>query len=318
MMPSSLHEQIADYLAMRRGLGFQLANAAWWLPDFARYIEQIDHQGPITTDIVVRWALMTRTGDPAQAACRYGAVQAFARHQAVFDPDTEVPPVGLLGSTHRPRTQPHIYSDTEIADLLDQSRLLLPRTGLRPITYVAVFSLLAATGLRLSEVCRLEPDDVDLTEGILTVRESKFRKSRLVPLHPTATVALRIYAAERDGRLGPCRSGGFFRTDHAEMLKPNTVGRTFARLRERLGWTDQGRARRPRIHDLRHSFAVRRLLAWHAGEVDLDRKVLALSTYLGHAKPSDTYWYLTAVPELMAVTSRRFEDFAQASQGGRP
>ena len=317
MMPPSLHEQITDYLAMRRGLGFQLANAEWWLAEFARYAEQLDHEGPITTDLMVRWALMTRTRDPVQAARRLAAVQAFARHQSVFEPETEVPPVGLLGSSTRPRTQPHIYSGTEIADLLEQARLLRPGTGLRPVTYVAVFSLLAATGLRLSEVCRLEPDDVDLTEDVLTVRESKFRKSRLVPLHPTAAAALRIYAAERDSRLGACRSGGFFRTDRAEMLKPNTVERTFAQLRERLGWTADGRARRPRIHDLRHSFAVRRLLAWHEEGVDLDRKVLALSTYLGHAKPSYTYWYLTAVPELMAVTSRRFEGFVQAS-GGRP
>lgn len=317
MTSSSLHDQITDYLAMRRGLGFQLADAGWWLPEFARYIEQLDHQGPITTDLVVRWALTT-SGDAAQAARRYGAVQAFARHRAVFDPDIEVPTDGLLGSSVRPRAQPHIYSETEIADLLGQARLLLPRTGLRPVTYVAVFSLLSATGLRLSEVCRLEPADVDLCEGILTVRESKFRKSRLVPLHPTATSELRSYATQRDRRFGTCRSGGFFRTDRAEMLKPNTVERTFARLRERLGWTADGRAHRPRIHDLRHSFVVRRLLAWYEQGVDLDRKILALSTYLGHARTSDTYWYLTAVPELMAVTSRRFEDCAQASQGGRP
>jgi integrase len=273
-------------------------------------------KGPISTDLVVRWALTT-TGRSAQAARRYAAVQTFARHLAVFDPDIEVPPVGLLGSSARPRVQPHIYSNTEIAELLGQSRLLLPSTGLRPVTYVAVFSLLTATGLRLSEVCRLESADVDLSKGVLTVRESKFRKSRLVPLHPTTAAALRGYVAERDSRLGPCRSGGFLRTDRAEMLKPNTVERTFARLRQRLGWTADGRARRPRIHDLRHSFAVRRLLVWHEQGADLDRKILALSTCLGHARPSDTYWYLTAVPELMAVTSRRFEDFAQAAQGDR-
>ena len=316
MMTPSLHEQIIDYLAMRRGLGFQDTDAGWWLEDFARYAEQVGHRGSVTTDLAVRWALMTRTGDPVQAARRLAAVQAFARHRAVFDPDTEIAPVGLLGSTVRPRTQPHIYTDIEIADLLEQARLLLPRTGLRPLTYVAVFSLLASTGLRLSEVCRLEPDDVDLSEGVLTVQESKYRKSRLVPLHPTATVALSTYAAERDRRVGDGRSGGFFRTDRAEMLKPNTVEVTFARLRERLGWTADGRARRPRIHDLRHSFAVRRLLSWHAEGVDLDRKVLALSTYLGHARPSDTYWYLTAVPELMAVTSQRFEGFAASPQEG--
>ncbi len=237
-------------------------------------------------------------------------MREFDRHQAVFDPATEIPAVGLLGSTSRGRVQPHIYSDTEIAALLDQCRLLLPRRGLRPATYVTLFGVLAATGLRLSEVCRLHRDDVDLAAGIVTVRQTKFGKTRLVPLHPTATRALGVYAADRDARLGAGPTGGFFRTDRTPTLNPDTVQKTFLRVRQRLGWTATGRARRPRIHDLRHTFAVRRLLAWCVAGVDVDRKILALSTYLGHANPSHTYWYLTAVPELMAVTAGRFEDFA--------
>jgi integrase len=181
---------------------------------------------------------------------------------------------------------------------------------------VAFFSLLASTGLRLSEACRLHRRDVDLRGGLLTVRKGKFGKSRLVPLHPTAVEALTRYAAQRDAFRSARRSEFFFFTDRASALTRKTVETTFSGVRHRLGWTAYGRAGRPRIHDLRHTFAVRRLLRWYEEGADVNRKILALATYLGHAKVTDTYWYLSAVPELMAVTARRFEDFAQPQQGG--
>jgi integrase len=205
------------------------------------------------------------------------------------------------------RRSPHIYTDTELAALLHQTHLLHPLEGLRPKTYTTVFSLLAATGLRVSEACGLADQDVDLDQGLLTIRESKFRKSRLVPLHPTTTQALLRYRAHR----GASRSGSFFRTDRTATLKTTAVQKTFSRLRDRLGWTSQGRTRRPRIHDLRHTFAVRRLLRWYEEGADIDRKILALTTYLGHVKVTHTYWYLSAVPELMAIPSQRFEHFAR-------
>lgn len=313
MTSPSFLDLVEQYLVFRRGLGFDLKSPGWMLRDFARHADRIGHQGQVTTDLAVQWALSTRSNDPAQAARRLSAVRQFARHRAVFDPATEIPPVGLLGRVPR-RKQPHIYSDAEVAALLRQARLLLPRRGLRPRTYVAFFSLLASTGLRLSEACRLEPRDVDLDNGILTVRESKFRKSRLVPLHPTATRALTRYAADRDACRDAPRSGCFFRTDRAPALKRAAVQKTFSRLRDRLGWTAQGRARRPRIHDIRHTFAVRRLLRWYEEDADIDRKILALATYLGHAKVTDTYWYVSAVPELMAIASQRFERFAHREQ----
>jgi len=146
------------------------------------------------------------------------------------------------------------------------------------------------------------------------VRAGKFGKSRLVPLHPSSVQALARYVRQRDAfRFAP-RSEFFFRTDHAPALQRAAVEKTFSRLRDRLRWTSQGRVRRPRIHDLRHTFAVRRLLRWYEEGTDLDRKMLALSTYLGHAKVTDTYWYLSAVPELMAITSRRFAQFARREQ----
>jgi len=313
MTAPSFLDLVDEYLAFRRGLGFDLDTPQWLLMDFARYADRIGHQGHVTTDLAVQWALSGRSSDPAQPARRLSTVRQFARHLAVFDSATEIPPAGLLGRVPR-RKQPHIYSDAEIAALLRQASLLLPRDGLRPKTYVAFFSLLVSTGLRLAEACHLTRSDVDLTAGVLTIREGKFRKSRLVPAHPSATQALTCYAAQRDACLNAPRSGYFFRTDRAPALTPAAVEKTFSRIRFRLGWTAQGRTRRPRIHDLRHTFAVRRLLRWYEEDADVDRKVLALATYLGHAKVTDTYWYLSAVPELMDLTSERFERFARREQ----
>jgi integrase len=183
---------------------------------------------------------------------------------------------------------------------------------------VAFFALLFSTGLRLSEACRLTCGDVDLDRGLLTIRGTKFRKSRCVPLHPSATGALTQYAAERDARVPSDPSSFFFRTQRASQLTPDTVQKAFGCLRRRLGWAAQGRARRPRIHDTRHTFAVRRLLRWYEEGVDVGQKILALSTYLGHAKVTGTYWYLTGVPELLAIASQRFEGLAQQTQERLP
>ena len=237
-------------------------------------------------------------------------MRQFARYRALVDPATEVPPVGLLGRDSRRRSRPHIYTEAEIAVLLQQARSLRPRGGLRPATYVAFFALLASTGLRPSEARRLTDDDADLVDGILTIRETKFRKSRLVPLHPTTTRALRRYADRRDACPAAPRSEYFFRTEQSPRLTRTAVETTFRRIKRRLDWTAQGRTRQPRIHDLRHTFVVRRLLRWHQEGADVDRKILALATYLGHAGVAHTYWYCTAVPELLATTGQRFERFA--------
>lgn len=313
MRPPNFFALVEDYLAMRRNLGFDVERLRWLLRDFARFLGRIEHRGPITVDLATRWALSSRSPDPARAERRLWAVRQFARHLAAFDPATEIPPAGLFGRIAR-RNQPHIYSDAEITALLQECNRLQPRDGLRPRTYVALFSLLASSGLRLSEACRLRRHDVDLCKGLLTVREGKFRKSRLVPLHPTTVQALIRYVARRDASRGTQPSEFFFHTDRAPALERAAVEKTFSRLRDRLGWTTHGRAGRPRIHDLRHTFAVRRLLRWYEEGAEVNRKILALATYLGHAKVTDTYWYLSAVPELMAVTAQRFEHFAQPQQ----
>jgi integrase len=315
MMPPEFVALIDEYLAMRRGLGFELKTPSWLLYDFARYADRIGHRGPMTVDLAVQWAQSSTSTDPAQAVRRLEVVRQFARHRAVIDPANEVPPAGLLGRRPR-RKSPHIYSEEEISALLRQASLLLPRCGLRPRTYVTFFSLLISTGLRLSEACHLSLGDVDLCQGVITVREGKFRKSRLIPLHPSTTQALTDYAGLRTVGRDARPSEHFFCTDHAAAIRYASVEKTFSRLRQKLGWTDDGRTRRPRIHDLRHTFAVRRLLRWYKEGVDVDRKILALSTYLGHAKATDTYWYISSVPELMAVTSARFERFVTTEQEG--
>ena len=309
MTPPSFHRLVDDYLIARRGLGFSLETPEWLLRGFASHADRIGHSGPLTIELMVQWAQASQSSNPAQAVRRLAVVRQLARHRALFDPATEVPPVGLLGRISR-RPPPHIYTESEVAALLQQASRLLPRQGLRPTTYVAYFALLVSTGLRLSEACRLTTDDVDLVNGILSIRETKFRKSRLVPLHPTTTRALIRYADRRDACRAASRSEHFFRTEHSPRLTRDAVEKTFSRLKQRLGWTGHGRTRAPRIHDLRHTFVTRRLLRWYQDGADVDHKILALSTYLGHAKVTDTYWYCTAVPELLASTAQRFERFA--------
>ena len=197
MTDSCMLGWVEEYVAFRRGLGFDLKSPAWYLRSFARYAKQLGHRGPVTRDLATRWALASRSGDPAQAARRLGIIRSFAQHRALIDPATEIPPLGLLGRVPR-RKQPHIYSEDEIRALLRQASQLLPRGGLSPRTYVAFLSLLFSTGLRLSEGCSLTCKDVDLGRGLLTIRGTKFRKSRWVPLHPSTTQSLKRYARDRD------------------------------------------------------------------------------------------------------------------------
>lgn len=302
-----------EYLALRRSLGFALVTQGSFVLDLARWAARRRGKAPLTVDLVVSWARSSGRG-PANAARRLTAVRGFVRHCAGRDPATEVPPAGLLGPATR-RKPPHVYSETELTDLLRAAAGLRPCDGLRPHTYVTLFSLLVSTGLRVSEGRRLTCQDVDLDSGLLTVREGKCRKSRLVPLHPSALMPLRSYAARRDRSRAVPRSEFFFRTESSPHLTLNAVEATFRRLRRDLGWTAEGRARLPRIHDLRYTFVARRMLRWYEGGIDMHRKVAVLATYLGHVEVSGTYWYLTAIPELLALAGKRFEGFTESRKG---
>jgi integrase len=305
--------KVEEYLSLRRGLGFQLGTTGRMLRGFAAFADAAGRRGPLTIDLALRWARATASADRLYWARRLEVVRCFARHLAATDPGTEIPPRGLLGPAHR-RPRPHIYSDAEVAALLAAAGRLGPPGGLRPHTYRTLFGLLAAAGLRIAEALLLARQDVDLGRGRLIVRETKFRKTRLVPLHPTAADALRAYAGLRDRAGPPVRCDRFFVSDRGLGLPYSTVRTVFRKLCDGLRITGADRSR-PRLHDLRHTFTCRRVLAWYDAGVDLGHAVAALSVYLGHAKVTNTYWYLTATPDLMARAAARFEGFARPGGG---
>ncbi len=307
---TSMLNKVEEYLQFRRSLGYQLRVEGRQLQQFAAFADGERHRGPLTIELAVRWARLPATGDPLYWARRLEIVRCFARYLAVTEPGTELPPRGLLGPAHR-RTTPHIYADTEVAALIGSAGRLGPAGGLRPRTYATLLGLLAATGLRISEALHLKKTDTNLDRRILTIRETKFRKTRLVPLHPTAVTELRNYAEVRERLTASCESDHFFVSDVGQQLPYSTVRNVFRRLCGELQITGTG-SRRPRLHDLRHTFACRRVERWYDAGVNLDQAVTALSVYLGHAKVSDTYWYLTATPELLARAAMRFEALAPA------
>jgi integrase len=300
-------EQVQEYLEFKRSCGYQLEVPGKELMLFARYAMRLGHHGPLTTDLVVSWAKLPQDADPCYWASRYGIVRRFAEYRFLFDPETEIPPKGLLGRSKR-RLSPHIYSQAEITAFLQAASQLAPTNGLHPRTYVTLFGLLVSTGLRISEALTLSRQDADLRTGVLTIRETKFRKSRLVPLHPSTLQALKHYRKLRDSYHPGTRSKTFFLSEKGTPLNYRGVLYIFLKLSRKLGWRD--RDKKPRIHDFRHTFAVRRLLKWYEEGANLDQKILALTTYLGHVQVTDTYWYLSAVPELLAIVSEKFENFA--------
>jgi integrase len=300
--------RVKAYLAHRRSLGYALESSSYVLLDFARFADHEGHQGPLTAELILQWASICDAHSRRYQAGRLSIVRSFARYLAIRDGRSQVPDRHLLGSGYR-RQQPHIYTDSQLRKLLGAAGRLAPAYPLRPRTYATLFGLLASTGLRVSEGLALQRADVDLQEGILHIRQTKFRKSRLVPMHPTVTQALRRYAACRDRDPANGWSQAFFVGRQGRPLPYSTVSGTFRYLRTKLRWRSNGVLPHPRIHDLRHGFACRRLLRWYREGVPIDQAIAALSTYLGHGKVSDTYWYLSGTAELLSIAGQRFERF---------
>jgi integrase len=311
--PLNLRARVRQYLRERRRLGFELRSMGYALHSFASYVRDLQSPGPLTVERMAEWARRDRpdSSDPRTWARRLKILRPFARWLRQFEPRTEVPDDAVFGRIGE-RTAPHIYSEQEIVDLLAAARRLGP-SRLRGATYETLFGLLASTGLRVSEAVRLRNSDVDLKNGMLTVRRTKFAKSRQVPMHPSATEALRRYRRLRDPLIELTEDTPFFvgwrGRRRGQMLSTRQVDRVFAQLRTQLAWPNRGAHSTPRVHDLRHAFVVRRMLAWHAEGIDIDQAMLGLSTYVGHAMVTNTYWYLSAVPELMALAAGRFESF---------
>jgi integrase/recombinase XerD len=297
-----LRQALDDYLRIRRGLGFKLVSDQRLLESFVGFLEQAGAT-KITSELALMWARLPVDARPDRWRQRLGIVRVFARYVATLDPESEVPSKDLLPA-RRPRVAPYIYSPAEIAALMEAAGRLTP--PLRAASYQTVIGLMTTTGLRLGEALGLDRQDVDLTDGALHVR-ARQSKQREVPLHPTATRALRDYARTRDRRWPTPDSSAFFVNTRGGRLAKSEFNRKFAKLIRQVGLEGAGERVRPRPHDLRHTMAVRTLLDWRVAGEDVDRRMPELSTFLGHADPESTYWYLEAVPELMALISRRLE-----------
>jgi len=318
---SALSDALDEYLQLRRSLGFKLDRDEGRLRGFLSFLA-----GRGTSRITTALALQYATEqEPRTSQTKRGylcAVRGFAQYLAGMDPSVEVPPPGLLGPCVS-RVRPYIYSDEEIGRLLAAARSIpsskrfFGRYDLKPWTLHCVLGLLAVTGMRLGEVLRLRSDDIDWLEGLLRVGETKFLKSRLIPLHQSTLRRLRAYAKRRDRFfVGRARKPDpeFFVSCHGHPFCSRHVGHDFRKLSMKIGLRAPGSSRGPRIHDMRHRFAVKTLLRWYRSGERVDRLLPVLSTYLGHSHVTGTYWYLSCTPELMAAAGERLE---KRWKGGR-
>jgi len=306
---NTLRQAVHEYLSLRRALGFKLQDAGKGLLDFVTFMEQ--HRASyITQALALTWAQQPSNVQPAQWAQRLSFVRGFARHRSATDPRTQIPPPGLLPFRPR-RARPYLYSDAEIRSLL-RAALNMPfhfeRNELRPWTYHCLFGLLSVSGLRLGEARNLELQDVDLTAAVLTIRGTKFGKSRLVPLHPSTCNVLADYIARRQ-RHWAARpvSSYLFVSGWGNRLNMGDVHRTFYALSRQIGLRGVADSHGPRLHDMRHRFATNTLVTWYRSNQDPERRLPILSAYLGHVHVADTQWYLSGSPELMREAMRRLE-----------
>jgi integrase/recombinase XerD len=307
---SGLQARAEEYLAMRRALGFKLESWGTRLMSFVRFCEDRG-AATVTTDLAVEWATSTASDHEAYQARRLDVVRIFARHLQPLDPAAEVPPEDVL-DRRQCRVPPYLYSPQEVMALMSAARTLRP--AFRAVTWRTLIGLLAVTGMRQGEACRLGRDDIDLNEETVTIEDSKFGKSRMVFLHPTAAAALRAYVRARDEAFPEQKASTFLVNSRGRPLDSRNTPKTFAELVTTAGIKAPPGQRAPRLHDLRHVFTVATLLDWYRDGGDVQARLPVLSTWLGHIDPKSTYWYLSAVPELLALAAGRLEAAGQEAQ----
>ncbi len=300
---SSLQEHVDDYLRLRRGLGFKLERHGRLLPRLVAYLEAAG-ASTVTRELAIAWARLPAGAHPRHWAARLAVARGFAAYLQTIDPATEVPPADVFAVRYQ-RPAPYLWSDADICRLLEAARALRP--PLKATSYEALFGLLAVSGMRVGEAVALESGGVDLDDGVITIREqtAKLERARLVPLHPTTVDALGRYATQRERLCPKPSSRAFFLSGTGAALDRSAVSKTLRKITAALGLRTA--TVHPRAHDLRHSFAVRTLVDWQRSGVPIDERISALSTYLGHVSPADTYWYLTATPQLMGLAAQRLE-----------
>lgn len=302
---SAIRDSLAQYVAVRRALGATFYEPALALDHF---VDLLEHEGAdfITTDLALRWAMMPKLVERATWGRRLSQVRGFARWLSAIDSRTEIPPTRLL-SAHRRRNPPHIYSSQEIGDLIAQAARLHSRTGMRPLTYSTLIGLLVATGIRPGEAIGLDLADVDLVNGILSIRESKFGKSRFVPVDESTRAALEHYVQDRDRLCSHRLTDAFLVSERGKRLNACSVRSMFVRMSRATGLrcaTKDGRnGCGPRLQDFRHSFATGRMIEWYRAGLDVTRELPKLATYLGHVDVGLTYWYIEAIPELLELAA---------------
>ena len=311
MSDGALHLHRDAYLSVREALGFQMRAERTLLHDFVGFLETHTATGPIRAQCAVDWACASSarrgTGGAAQ---RLSMARGFLTYLRASMPDTEVPDSGLVASFRRPT--PYLCTPQQITALIQAAQLLGPRDSLRPYTVATVIGLLASTGLRVGEAIRLTMGDMrlDHVPPLLHMRETKFHKSRLVPLHPTTAAQLRRYRAMRTAFCYDALSDAVFVSAQGQALTHTALGSCFAPLCRQLGlWPTDG-GRRPSLHALRHAFAITRIRHWYQEGRDMQALIPHLSVYLGHVRPQESYWYLTATPELFTAAALRFQQYA--------
>lgn len=300
----TLRQIATDYLAMRRSLGYRLNGQDRLLMN---YITELETSGTVTVTVAnaLAWATRPVGASPIWWSRRLSVVRCFARHVSAFDPSCQVPPTDLLPARNA-RAIPYIYSAHEIDALVHAAGTLA--RPLHAASCQAMISLLAASGMRIGEAINLARNDVDLDAGVLTVVNGKYGASRHIPLHPSTVAMLRHYAVRRDHLCPAPSTDRFFVTIVGTPLSAALLEQTFAKLLVQAQITTPPGRRRPRIHDLRHSYAVVTLRDWYRDGVDIQAHLPLLSTVLGHVAPAATYWYLTATPDLLALAAQRLHD----------
>lgn len=307
---STYAEHLTRFIALQQQLGYKYESQSSVLYQFDQWLCERNASGPLTLELALAFATNNSAMSKSWCSSRYQTVRNFSEYLTIFMPDTPQLPCDALTS-HRVRPPAHIYSDAELTRLLRAAQNVSRLNPLRGTTLHAMVGLAAATGMRCIEIVQLDRSDVNLETGILSIRQSKFRKDRLVPIHPTTRQVLRDYAVVRDAYFATDTIPAFFINQWRKRFSRHTLGLSFYFLACQVGLREQT-GRGPHFHDLRHTFAVRRLVAWYREGRDVQAMLPLLATYMGHVHYSETAYYLSATSELLGLASERYHHFLQS------